>query len=83
VAMAAVLSTTGLFLYTRLGSTLDETIDQGLRSPPDRLAEAAELRGHSGEHLRRSHHRPPLSGRASAETRIMAATHGRVRDAFL
>jgi two-component system, OmpR family, sensor kinase len=30
--MALVLSGTGLFLYLRLGSTLDRTIDQGLRA---------------------------------------------------
>lgn len=30
--MAAVLAATGLFLYVRLGSALDRTIDQGLRA---------------------------------------------------
>lgn len=39
VAMAIVLAATGLFLYFRVGSTLDGTIDQGLRT------RAAELEG--------------------------------------
>ncbi|MCW3012738.1 MAG: hypothetical protein JWO90_3142, partial [Solirubrobacterales bacterium] len=30
--MAMVLASTGLFLYVRLGSELDATIDQGLRA---------------------------------------------------
>ena len=37
LAMAVVLAATGAFLYFRLGSSLDETIDEGLR------ARAAEL----------------------------------------
>lgn len=37
IAMAVVLAATGTFLYLRLGSSLDETIDDGLR------ARAAEL----------------------------------------
>jgi len=32
VAMALVLAATGLFLYARLGSALDRTVDQGLRA---------------------------------------------------
>jgi two-component system, OmpR family, sensor kinase len=32
VAMAIVLAATGLFLYLRLGSTLERTVDQGLRT---------------------------------------------------
>jgi two-component system, OmpR family, sensor kinase len=32
LAMAVVLATTGLFLYVRLGSSLDRTINQGLRA---------------------------------------------------
>jgi len=38
--MAAVLAATGLFLYVRLGSALDRTIDQGLRA---RAADVAAL----------------------------------------
>lgn len=38
--MAAVLTATGLFLYVRLGSALDRTIDQGLRA---RAADVAAL----------------------------------------
>lgn len=40
LAMAAVLAATGLFLFVRLGSALDDTIDSGLRS---RSAEVSEL----------------------------------------
>jgi signal transduction histidine kinase len=35
IVMAAVLAATGLFLYTRLESALDRTINQGLRSRAD------------------------------------------------
>jgi signal transduction histidine kinase len=35
LVMAAVLAATGLFLYLRLGSALDETLDNGLRSRAD------------------------------------------------
>jgi two-component system, OmpR family, sensor kinase len=38
VVMAALLSATGLFLYLRLGSALDRTIDQSLRSRADDVA---------------------------------------------
>ena len=47
VAMAVVLTATGAFLYFRLGTTLDHTIDQGLRSRADDLA-AAVRSGDSG-----------------------------------
>ncbi len=40
LAMAIVLAATGLFLYVRLGSALDSTIDQGLRA---RAADVAAL----------------------------------------
>ena len=40
LAMAAVLAATGLFLFVRLGSSLDGTIDSGLRS---RSAEVSAL----------------------------------------
>jgi signal transduction histidine kinase len=40
VAMIVVLATTGLFLYVRLGSSLDRTIEQGLRA---RAADVAAL----------------------------------------
>jgi two-component system OmpR family sensor kinase len=40
LAMAAVLAATGLFLFVRLGSALDDTIDRGLRS---RSAEVSAL----------------------------------------
>lgn len=40
LAMAAVLAATGLFLFVRLGSALDDTIDSGLRS---RSAEVSAL----------------------------------------
>jgi hypothetical protein len=35
VAMAVVLAATGLFLYVRLGDSLDRTIDQSLRERAD------------------------------------------------
>ncbi|HEY2939254.1 MAG TPA: ATP-binding protein [Gaiellaceae bacterium] len=38
VAMAAVLAATGLFLYLRVGSALDRTIDQSLRQRADDIA---------------------------------------------
>lgn len=37
-AMAVVLGATGFFLYARLGSTLDRTIDDGLRARADGVA---------------------------------------------
>jgi hypothetical protein len=41
VVMAALLPATGLFLYLRLGSALDRTIDQSLRSRADDVAALA------------------------------------------
>ncbi|HEY2939275.1 MAG TPA: hypothetical protein VGJ27_05650, partial [Gaiellaceae bacterium] len=38
VAMAAVLAATGLFLFLRVGSALDRTIDQSLRQRADDIA---------------------------------------------
>ena len=38
LAMAIVLAATGLFLYLRLGSELDQTIDDGLRTRADDIA---------------------------------------------
>ena len=38
VVMAALLSAMGIFLYLRLGSALDRTIDQSLRSRADDVA---------------------------------------------
>jgi heavy metal sensor kinase len=46
LAMAVVLSATGLFLYYRLGSSLDETIDEELHA---RAAELAPLFRRAGE----------------------------------
>lgn len=46
LAMAAVLAATGVFLFVRLGSALDETIDGGLRS---RSAEVSALVQGGGE----------------------------------
>ena len=48
LAMAAVLAATGFFLFVRLGSALDDTIDSGLRS---RSAEVSAL-VHGGGDLR-------------------------------
>jgi signal transduction histidine kinase len=50
VAMATVLAVTGLFLYLRLGSSLDHAIDQGLRARAadvTSLVQQADLRGTS------------------------------------
>jgi two-component system OmpR family sensor kinase len=43
LAMAIVLVATGAFLYFRLGSSLDETLNESLEA---RAAELAQLRGH-------------------------------------
>jgi two-component system OmpR family sensor kinase len=48
IAMATVLAVTGLFLYVRLGSSLDGAIDQGLRARATdvtSLVQQADLRG--------------------------------------
>jgi two-component system, OmpR family, sensor kinase len=47
VVMAAVLSVTGIFLYARLGSALDDTIDQSLRGRADDVS-ALIRRGGAG-----------------------------------
>jgi signal transduction histidine kinase len=50
VAMATVLAVTGLFLYLRLGSSLDRAVDQGLRARAadvTSLVQQADLRGTS------------------------------------
>jgi two-component system OmpR family sensor kinase len=49
LAMAAVLTATGVFLYFRLASSLDETIDEGLQA---RAAELAPLVARSTSPLR-------------------------------
>jgi signal transduction histidine kinase len=49
LAMAIVLAATGLFLYVRLGSALDRTIDQGLKA---RAADVAALVGQADTGLR-------------------------------
>jgi signal transduction histidine kinase len=72
--MAVVLATTGLFLYVRLGSSLDRTIDQGLRA---RAADVAALveqadTGLADAQLRRA----PETGFAQ-----VIATGGKVTDA--
>jgi signal transduction histidine kinase len=51
VAMALVLAATGLFLYFRLGSTLDRSLDQGLRG---RAAVVATLAQQADTGLRNS-----------------------------
>ena len=48
-AMAVVLAATGVFLYVRLGSALDSTIDQGLQA---RAADVAALVEQADEGLR-------------------------------
>jgi len=53
--MAAVLAATGLFLYVRLGSALDRTIDQGLRA---RAADVAALVEQADTGLREAQNLP-------------------------
>src|SRR5215218_5438960 len=72
LAMAAVLAATGVFLYLRLASSLDETIDEGLQA---RATELAPLAGRST---------PPLQDRGSAGDEAFAQVFdrdGRVIDA--
>jgi heavy metal sensor kinase len=72
LAMAVVLAATGVFLYLRLASSLDETIDEGLQA---RAAELAPLAGRST---------PPLQDRGSAGDEAFAQVFdrdGRVIDA--
>jgi two-component system, OmpR family, sensor kinase len=72
LAMAVVLAATGVFLYYRLGSSLDETIDEGLQA---RAAELAPLAERST---------PPLQDRGSAGDEAFAQVldrDGRVIDA--
>jgi signal transduction histidine kinase len=68
-AMALVLGATGLFLYLRLGSELDATIDQGLRS---RAADLASL-------VRREGGRAPLAARGENLAQVIDSS-GRVLD---
>jgi hypothetical protein len=42
IVMAVVLAATGLFLYVRLGSALNRTIDQGLRARATDIATLAQ-----------------------------------------
>ena len=47
LAMAAVLGATGLFLYARLGATLDEQIEQSLRARADDVTSLIRVTGTS------------------------------------
>jgi two-component system OmpR family sensor kinase len=72
LAMAVVLAATGVFLYLRLASSLDETIDEGLQA---RAAELAPLAGRST---------PPLQDRGFTGDEAFAQVFdrdGRVIDA--
>jgi signal transduction histidine kinase len=74
-AMAVVLGATGLFLYLRLDSELNATIDQGLRSRADDIA--ALLRTEPAESVRG---RGPVSGQGESLAQIMDS-NGRILDA--
>lgn len=75
--MAAVLAATGLFLYVRLGSALDRTIDQGLRA---RAADVAALVEQADTGLREAGYlRGPDNGFAQvvgAQGTVVDATPG-------
>jgi heavy metal sensor kinase len=76
VVMALVLSATGLFLYVRMGSALDETLDQGLRS---RAADLKALVEQADTGLSQAK-RDPLSERGERVAQILD-TQGRIVDA--
>ncbi len=85
VAIAVVLAATGLFLYLRLGSTLDRTINQGLRA---RAADVAALAQQADTGLREARH--PLPGPSggfaqvlSLQGRILDGTPGLLQHALL
>ena len=75
--MAAVLAATGLFLYVRLGSALDRTIDQGLQA---RAADVAALVEQADTGLREAGYlRGPDNGFAQvvgAQGEVVDATPG-------
>jgi signal transduction histidine kinase len=76
VVMAVVLAATGLFVYLRLSSTLDTTLDQGLRT---RAADVAALVRQSDTGLRQGRHAPPGSGFAQVigpSGKVVDATPG-------
>jgi two-component system OmpR family sensor kinase len=76
--MAVVLAATGLFVYLRLASELDATIDQGLRS---RAGDVAALIEHTDTALAASG-RLPLTERGENLAQVLDAG-GRVVDATL
>lgn len=83
VAMALVLSATGLFLYFRTGSGLDRAIDQGLKA---RSADVSALVEQADTGLREARLRGPDSGFAQVvgqRGNIMDATAGLTRRPLL
>ncbi|MHB1243814.1 MAG: sensor histidine kinase [Gaiellaceae bacterium] len=84
LAMAAVLAATGLFLYVRLGSALDRTIDQGLRA---RAADVAALVEQADTGLREAGYlRGPDNGFAQvveAQGVVVDATPGLANQSLL
>jgi two-component system OmpR family sensor kinase len=73
IVMALVLAATGLFLYLRLASSLDRTIDQGLRA---RATDVTALAQQSDTGLRESQ-----AARANAGFAQILTPSGRVVDA--
>ena len=83
IAMAIVLSATGLFLYLRTGSALDRTINQGLRA---RNADVSALVQQADTGLREARLRGQNNGFAQvvgARGRIVDATAGLTRRPLL
>lgn len=84
LVMAVVLAATGLFLYLRLASALDRTIDQGLEA---RAADVAALVEQADEGLREARGlRGPDDGLAQVMTlngTIVDATPGHAGERFL
>jgi two-component system OmpR family sensor kinase len=83
IAMAIVLSATGLFLYVRTGSALDRTINEGLRA---RNADVSALVQQADTGLREARLRGPNSGFAQvvgARGHIVDATAGLTRRPLL
>jgi heavy metal sensor kinase len=74
--MAALLAAVGLFLYLRLGTTLDETVDRGLRS---RAGDVSALIQQADSGLAQAG-RSPLTEQGESLAQILD-TRGRVVDA--
>jgi signal transduction histidine kinase len=84
--MAAVLAGTGLFLYDRLGSELDRTVNQGLRSSSDdvvALVRQADTGLMESGHLRITRPTEAFAQAIDARGRVLDATPGLPRRPLL